>query len=78
MTRSPAALTEPVVYPLVTKCKLLPCVIFIVVHVIVNHVLAVSHTNEPKSGIRVQCALQRGLSSVCVVGECALSEGVVV
>ena len=53
MTRSPAALTEPVVYPFVTKCKSLPCVIFIVDHVIVNHVLAVSHINEPKSGIRV-------------------------
>ena len=39
MTRSPAALTEPVVFPLVTKCKPLPCVILIVDHVIVNHVL---------------------------------------
>ena len=39
MTRSPAALTEPVVFPFVTKCKSLPCVILIIDHVIVNHVL---------------------------------------
>src|ERR1700677_4466600 len=39
VTRSPAALTEPVVYPFVTKCKSLPCVILIVDHVIVYHVL---------------------------------------
>ena len=56
VTRSPAALAEPVVFPLVTKCKSLPCVILIIDHVVANHVLAVSHINEPKSGLRVQCA----------------------
>src|SRR6202453_3064187 len=39
VTRSPAALTVPVVFPLVTKCKSLPCVILIIDHVLVNHVL---------------------------------------
>ena len=35
----PAALTVPVVFPFLTKCKSLPCVILIIDHVIVNHVL---------------------------------------
>src|SRR6202453_1654009 len=39
VTRSPAALTVPVVLPLITKCKSLPCVILIIDHVFVNHVL---------------------------------------
>ena len=62
MTRSPVALTVPVVFPLVTKCKLLPCVILIVDHVIASRV-AVSHTTRPKSGKHVQCALHTASTS---------------
>src|ERR1700677_4533502 len=58
VTRSPAALTVPVVFPLVTKCKSLPCVIYIIDHMIQDHVLLSATSYEPKSGKRVQCALQ--------------------
>src|ERR1700677_5068997 len=57
VTRSPAALTAPVVFPLVTKCKSLPCVIHIIDHVIQDHVLLSATSHRPKSGKRVQCAL---------------------
>src|ERR1700677_411477 len=57
MTRSPAALTVPVVFPLMTKCKSLPCVIYIIDHVIRDHVLLSATPNRPKSGKCVQCAL---------------------
>src|SRR6202453_894109 len=63
VTRSPAALTEPVVFPLVTKCKSLPCVILIIDHVIASHVLLSATLYEPKSGKHVQCALQSWCSN---------------
>src|ERR1700677_2799370 len=44
--------------PLVTKCKSLPCVILILDHVIISHVLLSAAPSRPKSGKRVQCTLQ--------------------
>src|ERR1700677_703461 len=60
VTRSPAALTVPVVYSSRDQVPLTPCVISIADHVIVYHVLLSATPTRPKSGKRVQCALQRG------------------
>src|ERR1700677_3748441 len=57
VTRSPAALTVPVVYSSRDQVHSTPCVIFIADHVIVYHVLLSATTTRPKSGKRVQCAL---------------------
>src|ERR1700677_4795331 len=57
VTRSPAALTVPVVYSSHDQVPSTPCVIFIADHVIVYHVLLSATPTRPKSGKRVQCAL---------------------
>src|ERR1700677_5285002 len=56
VTRSPAALTVPVVYSSRDQVPSTPCVIFIADYVIVYHVLLSATPTRPKSGKRVQSA----------------------
>src|SRR6202453_4928643 len=59
VTRSPAALTVPVVYSFRDQVPSTPCVILIADHVIVYHVLLSATSKRPKSGKHVQCVLQK-------------------
>src|ERR1700677_195027 len=59
VTRSPAALTVPVVYSSRDQVPSTPCVIFIA-----DHVLLSATPTRPKSGKRVQCALHFKVTQV--------------